>query len=127
MADDDSAVIYFGCWDRTGHGYHDERGRSLGPVSPWGYKIDGLHEHGAHIPQGTRYLAHKDGWTALDVTDRTVDKRPGSHSAFLAPGDLNLTQMLALAWGVYPRIAERIGLPRATQENVDAEGGSRDD
>lgn len=107
-------VIHFGCWIGPGHGFQDQRGRSLHPrrdeCGPWGYGIDSLHDHGGHVPQGTRYLAHKDGWTVLDVTDRTIDKRPGSHTAFLAPMHLSEQGIVRAVAATFPQIAVRIGL-----------------
>lgn len=125
-------VVFFGCWDKPGHGYHDRRGDRLPPTcTPWGYKIDSLHDHGGYVPQGTRYLAHLNGWTALDITDRTGDKRGNSHSAFLAPALLSEVDMIALALTAYPHICERIGLSdevlaAAFMVLADAQAGASD-
>lgn len=105
-------VIFFGCWDQPGHGYHDRHGQWLDPEQrgPWGNSIDSLHDYGGQVPQGTRYMAHKDGWTALDIVDRTGDSRPGSHSVFLAPALLSELDMIALALYAFPAMCQRIGL-----------------
>lgn len=111
MIDIHVGLVYFGCWDRVGHRWHDPGGRNVyPPFDPWGGKVDSLHWHGAEVPEGTRHLAHKDGWTLLDITDRTVDRRGGSHSAFFAPAHLTEAEMVALACYAFPRIAARIGL-----------------
>ncbi len=121
-----SALVYFGCWWEVGHHWHSTTGRRLyPPTDPWGGSIDSLNDHGGHVPQGTRYLAHRNGWTALDVTDRTVDSRPGSHSAFLVADDLTEEQMIALAWTHFASIAQRIGLPAADSSCDSAAPGAQ--
>lgn len=116
--DERSTLVYFGCWDQPGHHWHDDRGRRIRRSDlgdPWGSSIDRSDMHCG--PEGTRYLLHLDGWTALDITDRTVDTRPGSHSAFLAPALLTEQQMVTLACAAFPRIAERIGLTPPARES----------
>lgn len=65
---------------------------------PWGDSIDGRAMYPSNGRQGHAALHHKDGWTALCINDRSVDSRPGSHSAFLTEGTLTFDAMLALIY-----------------------------
>lgn len=106
-------VYYFGCDGQAGHYMHLPTMRTDTKFmygNPWGLSIDGGLLKGAK----ERYvLAKKDGWTALSFWDNTVDKRPGSHSTFLAQGEFTLEQMFELAHKNFPQIAARVSLPAA--------------
>lgn len=99
-------VYYFGCDGQAGHYMHTPDMRTDSAFmrsNPWGYGID----------DGFKGLQHKDGWTALAMTDYTVDSRPGSNSVFLAEGEFDAKQMAELAVLHFPSIVKRIGrIPR---------------
>jgi hypothetical protein len=101
-------VFYFGCWNRSGHGYWALGGSGLGlNVPPWGSSIDSkdMYPEGR---QGVARLHHKDGWTALSMADRTVDSRRGSHSTFVIEGELDYDEALAAARAQFPRVFARL-------------------
>ncbi len=104
-------AYYFGCVEQAGHYMHTPDLRhdwEFMRTNPWGNKIDG-----GLVPkrEGRFAITRKDGWTALAFVDNTVDSRPGSNSAFLAEGDFDLDQMLAIAKEQFPAIWKRCGLP----------------
>jgi hypothetical protein len=104
-----SKAFYFGCWGRVGHGYHDPSGRSAGrEATPWAYGIDGWRKPTSG-QQGSAAIAHKDGWTALDVYDYTIDSRSGSHSVFLFDVDCDFATAVALAEEFFPKLVARVG------------------
>jgi hypothetical protein len=99
-------VYYFGCIGEAGHYMHTPNEAShdwdFMEKNPWGLGLD----------DGFKGLRHKDGWTALAMTDYTVDSRPGSNSVFLAEGTFSQEEMNALAHQYFPSVAKRIGLPQ---------------
>lgn len=105
-------MYYFGPWDRAGHYWHDENGRSdygIEKIVPWGYEIDGGMQPG-HSPdrkrvwqrtrpevEGEALLHHKDGWTAICLWDRSVDTRGACNSSYVAEGIFTFDQMVEMA------------------------------
>lgn len=105
--------IYFGCWDREGHGFHLPNGRSATyrrseDVVPWGYNVERLPPKSIER-QGAAALHHKDGWTALAVHDYSVDRRPGSKSVFCFPVVLTFEEALYEAGRTFSEIIARVG------------------
>jgi hypothetical protein len=110
-------VFYFGCTQGPGHYMHasqpvrtlDAR-RALSDFersNPWGLRIDTkLAPTGEQI-EGRALLHHKDGWTALSFWDRSVDRRSGSCSTFLAQGEHDFERMLHLTRTHFPAVMAR--------------------
>lgn len=112
-------TVYFGAVGEAGH-YYWERGRGGYPiksriargekdVTPWGYSVDGglfPREEGPKR-QGEAHVFHKDGWTALAFTDRSVDSRPGSWSVYCIPETLDGPDALDVARAAFPPIFAR--------------------
>ena len=94
-------MIYFGPWDRPGHYFRSEDGRSSldRHSNPWGYNLDGrLQPQGEYQHKdGAAYLHHKDGWTALAFWDTSVDERTASVSVYLLPGTHTFDEMVEQA------------------------------
>ncbi len=103
-------VYHFGCLGVVGHYMTAPGGRSedsLTRSNPWGLQIDGYLCPQDSQVEGRACLHHKDGWTAIAFWDRSVDSRPMSNSAFLAPGTFTFDEMLALAREQRPEIVNR--------------------
>lgn len=104
--------LYFGCWGGVGHYYwRADRTRvsfcDTDEMGPWGLDIDGQLTPRS-MGQSAAALHHQAGWTALAMWDYTVDRRPGSNSAFLFPAELTFEHALDLVEEVFPIIYERI-------------------
>lgn len=116
-------IYYFGCVERAGHFLWTPGPRdALRDTTPWGPCPDGTlcphpnprcefntNHFGCKCEQheGIALLHHKDGWTALGFWDRSVDKRGGCNSNFLAEGIYTFEQMIDLATQHYPAIVSR--------------------
>lgn len=106
-------MVYFGPWKESGHYFFYEDG---GTVYSWeraqlawkAWEIDGVLQPGSpdpadrlqrHGPQieGDALIHHKDGWTALSFMDRSVDKRPGCSSTYIAKGIFTFEEMVEFA------------------------------
>lgn len=98
-------MMYYGCWDDTGHYYYDEHGMSMSRREmdrlmkmPWGiYEVDGGMQPRNNQVEGEAVLVCKEDWTVLTFWDRTIDHRPGSLSAYVAKGTFTFDQMVAMA------------------------------
>ncbi len=111
-------MFYFGPWDRAGHYFFDEHGRSVwgenlagfpfghssgkilvdGRLQPRGPKrYPGSTEKGPELPQGVAALHHMEGWTALCFWDRSVDERGACNSNYFAEGTFTFNQMVEMA------------------------------
>lgn len=109
-------VVYFcGCVSEAGHMMWEcyepgnrlrLKGFTLPVGAPWS-QLD--RDWGQPARQGASSLHHKHGWTLLDVTDYSIDTRPGSHAAFAIPVSLSFEWMLWVARVAYPDIVERLG------------------
>ena len=112
-----SKVFYFGCIEGTGHYLWAASGARLHHESHPDFPADfpvqihaldgGLMPPKQPPPQERAFLAHINGWTIISFTDCSVDKRPGSHSAFIVRGIMNLTPVLDIARQAFPRIFAR--------------------
>ena len=106
-------ILYFGCIDEAGHYLFSKRNPQIRTSDqPWGILIDGKTVgHGGYGREGVCVTTKKDGWTAVDFTDNSVDTRPGSHSCFLVAADLTTEQVLALAREQWPEVFSRKRFP----------------
>ena len=107
--------FYFGCWGQVGHYLRDQHGESMGYGKA--SKKTGIPEEvvlnidGGFLPkdttQGRAAIHHVDGWTILAFTDRSVDSRPGSNSAFIALGTLTFSHIVERSKKFFPDIWSR--------------------
>lgn len=114
-------AYYMGCWERIGHhlwrpGMSQVRYGDQVPL-PWGYgglDSDAFNTADFHIEK-------RDGWTAVGLEDRSVDKRPHSHSVFAFHADLTLDEAVALARQTFPEVFARPGFPAPVPSSVAAD------
>lgn len=106
-------VFYFGCIGDTGHFLFDASGcyvrpdRVGVPFSRGG--LDQRDPPGRKQEQGNARLSFESGWTLLHFWDRTVDRRPGSHSIFLVEGGPHSGDvMMQRAERAFPKVLTRI-------------------
>lgn len=123
-------AFYFGCVDTSGHYLHSNHGREYGfgelPSSdhpnvvpkddlagfPWGWWIDGDLQPQGDQTEGRCVVHHvASEWTALAFWDRSVDKRPGSCSVFIAEGHHLFAGMVMLFKATFPRVIQRFRFP----------------
>jgi hypothetical protein len=111
-------MLYFGPWERSGHFWFNEDGRTYGvdeiaAESPWNpddaengidcqlqpgcYRDKYNHWKHDKETEGAALLHHKAGWTALSFWDRTVDRRGGCNSTYIAEGIFTFEQMVEMA------------------------------
>lgn len=112
-------MLYFGCVGGPGHHLFAPNLRWLGsreslPRSAHPGALDGAlldKGPGTSQTQGAAVLRHKDGWTFLAFWDRSVDKRAGSNSVFLAPGTHDFRAMVEAAKEIFPSVWGRFAFP----------------
>lgn len=119
----DAPIYYFGCRGAVGHYLYAPNDwqtyRSVGPFTT--EMLDG----GPFMPPSqtlsfptvqdeaaTESIYWHEEWTVMSVWDRTVDRRPGSHSTFVAPGKHLATGMWRLAAVHFRDVVERLGTRR---------------
>lgn len=120
-------LYYFGCGREPGHHLWEpgrdrmRRFREAVPgelPGPWDWcDLDGglcPDRQGRH-PQGVARLHHCGGWTALAFWDRSVDRRPGSCSVFLASGTWSFEEMLGWCSRGFPQVFDRLRVPLRTE------------
>ncbi len=118
-------MFYYGCWAGIGHHAFLPNGQSATQDEmrcPWsqysrsfsGACIDGGLQplrgdipHDVPQPEGLARLTQEAGWTALSFWDRSIDKRGGSHSTFVAEGTFTFAQMVEQAKRLFPTIWAR--------------------
>lgn len=102
-------IIYFGCIEQSGHYWFSKlrnRWDLRSNCTPWGNQIDGgLAKTG--FEEGIVFHFQKDGWTAIDFCDCSVDSRPGSHSVFAINELITEAELLAAAREQWPEIFAR--------------------
>lgn len=108
-------ALYFGCGRDVGHYFwtlegdrHYNMGRA--PFGGW----EGEYVDGKYAPsevEGHAAMFRRNGWTMIAFADRSVDKRPGSNSAFMFKGELTFPQMLELAERHFPMQWARLKTP----------------
>jgi hypothetical protein len=105
------AVLYFGCWDRPGHFLFQPNGQwplsHATPFGSFGEQLDRDHYKPEEQTEGVARLTHDSGWTILAFWDRSVDRRSGCHSTFLAPGTWSAEEMIAGAREAFPSVWAR--------------------
>lgn len=107
-------IYYFGCWKELGHYLWNKHGYTVKNQTPW-QDIDAfLCPNGPQI-QGVVKIHHKDGWTAMAFWDRSVDKRPGSNSVFIAEGIYTFEEMKNIAEKNFLSIWKRLNF-KITEE-----------
>lgn len=117
-------IYYFGCWGRVGHHLWTPEGRYAADdvvcAFPWPFLDTSLcpgrrNRFGDVNPleqrDGWAALHRKDGWTALAFWDRSVDKRHGSNSAFVADEVLDVAAMLEASTRAFPGVMARLTFP----------------
>ncbi len=124
-------VFYFGCNKYPGH-YMFRVAMNIDweflERNPWGLSIDGGLCPGAvkeiwRVPiekqiEGAAHLHHKDDWTALSFWDRSIHKRSGCNSNFIAQGMFTFEEMLAIAREHFPGVMSRFTFPIVPAESV---------
>lgn len=116
-----AVVYFFGCEKQAGHFMKrngpdftlEDRRKTchFTERNPWGHNIDsGLCPKDSDV-QGRAIIHHKDQWTALSFWDRSVDRRGGSNSNFLAEGTHTFDEMVAIAKENFPEIMARFNFP----------------
>jgi len=106
-------AYYFGCGTDVGHFWWHSFGggpkiwnRPAG--CPWSYEVDGGAQPDRGRPEGLCALHRKDGWTLIGWWDCTVDRRPGSCSAFTLKGDHDFAEMVAALRELFPWVVARM-------------------
>jgi hypothetical protein len=113
-------MLYYGCWKDAGHFLHDANGSRMNDYRrgqfkcPLGNALDSTFAPPfVNEREDATALTHIHNWTVLSMWDRSVDNRPGSNCAFVAPGRHTQTEMLARAGEVYPFIVARLKARRS--------------
>lgn len=123
-------IFYFGCVETSGHFLWDTDLNTVFrlPVPDWPFypaskvSLDQTYCPGPWVgPPSYRHVEHRYqiqgrakcsvlrwGWTVLAIWDRTVDKRPGCNSNFVARGEFTFDEMVELAKRHFPTIWKRI-------------------
>lgn len=127
----DQQVCYYGCWEGVGHHVFTPRGiidfsidgnarnalwqrlwdeTVVGDPAKRGKRSLGCDwpADDEHQPQGRARLTFVAGWTLLGFWDRSVDRRFGSCSVFLAEGTFSFDEMTAFAEERFPSVWRRI-------------------
>lgn len=105
--------IYFGCHLEVGHYYfHAGMVTYYAGMSAckWLHYLDGL-----LVPpgekEGVATVSHIWGYTILAFADRSIDKRPGSNSAFVLAGTLTFKEAENSARALFPEVFVRFTFP----------------
>ncbi len=116
-------AFYFGVWqqDEAGHHLYTPEGRSIYDPPRWfplRYQAldQGLFPHGAPHIDGVATLIHINGWTVISFSDRSVDHRPGSNSAFVFKGRLDFQQTCEQCLKIFPSVWTRFKFPIVLRE-----------
>lgn len=81
-----------------------------------------------HHPQveGHAKLTHENGMTVLGIWDRSIDKRGGSHSTYIAVGTFNFATMRKICEMVFPLrwalLANRVEIKLVQSEDLGIDG-----
>jgi len=109
-------IYYFGkAHQGSGHHFYNPRLVNLDYHNPnWPSDMPWGNLDGALLPRNTKevqsqyVIHHSSGWVAMAFWDRTGDRRPGSNSAFMARGDLDVWGIVKLAEVNFPSIMRRL-------------------
>lgn len=122
-------VLFFGCWNTSGHYLHAPGGRVMPernveillPPELQLRHLDGrLQPNDAGQVEQRFRVHHLADWTVLAFWDRTVDHRRNSCAAFLVQGSLAPEAALQEAWRAFPELQPRFPLLRAAGRWVTA-------
>lgn len=98
--------VYLGCANnKVGHYVFGVDSRTIHPH--WLECMDGKFPPEGDQTEGIARLHHLNGCTVLAFWDRSVDKRPGSNIAFVAPGRLTFDEAVAAAKRNFPHVWPR--------------------
>lgn len=118
-------AYYFGCQRESGHYFFHPDGkggrswdieRRVGPAiypridsrfCPGAKQERGGYRQTRPEVEGEAALNHIEGWTILSFWDRSVDKRGGCNSNFVALGTHDYTTMRAIAATQFPSVWKR--------------------
>jgi hypothetical protein len=112
---DQVEAYYYGCKNDSGHYWfaRDAEWRSTRDIiarlpSPAiaPYKVDGGFLKPPQI-EGEATLTHVEGWSVLSFWDRSIDRRYGSCSTFVARGSHAFVAMCAIAHEQFPSVWNR--------------------
>lgn len=114
-----AGIYYFGCVGETGHRLWDGNLNSTGRRLPPDFPVDPSQLDGGIFPmtlkrgaeQGLAHVRHIGGWTLMGFADFSVDRRPGSHSIFIAKGKHTFEQMVSLFASYLPSVYRRLTYP----------------
>jgi hypothetical protein len=107
-------VLYFGCWQESGHYLHDPTGslprREARELIPWDLaELDtGLAPKRVREREGIAKLHVKKGWAALAFWDRSVDQRFQSNAVFLVKGATTAEEVIAAAEKHFAFVTKRL-------------------
>lgn len=107
-------MLFFGAVKQPGHFLHrangQRAGRSIERSLPFraGILDGGLLPESGEQPEGAAGHCELNGWTIVSFWDRSVDKRPGSNSAFLFADRRYFPGIIAIAKLQLPWFWERI-------------------
>lgn len=135
-------VLYFGPWNEAGHYLCDRSGRhlygddaqrlgfknhrlglsrGLDPCYCPGWLPDGYKRSRPEV-EGEAKLTHEAGVTVLGIWDRSIDKRGGCHSTYVALGAYIAEKMIKLCELAFPRrwhlLADRVQIMVVEKEVV---------
>lgn len=108
--------LYFGCKDGPGHFVFNADG-SQRRDDDWFLIADGGLQPEGSQREGVARLHHFNGVTIIAFWDRSVDKRPGSCSAFALKGKLSFFDARATAKQHFPWVFARFKF-EVVQEDV---------
>jgi len=138
-------VLYFGPYASVGHHLRYQEGRMVGADQLIGQGFSAEHLRarsvyglaldrgvdGGYTPtagrndeqaEGHAMLTHESGMTVLGIWDRSIDKRGGSHSTYIAVGTFDFATMCELCKSVYPErwalLADRVQIKLVQAEDV---------
>lgn len=102
--------LYFGCWNDVGHLLYDQHGQYvrrevLDLLVAIG--IDGAFRPTTCKEHGAGQFTWLGNITILSIHDYSVDSRPGSHSTFVLPGNLQFSEAKDAAAKAFPHVMKR--------------------
>lgn len=104
---------YYGCLTQLGHHFFLPGGFSIREPKgiPTRFGVFGIEKLLTTTREGEGQIFHEEGWTVFMYPDQSLDRRPGSLSAFVARGDYDVDAMLALAMKCFPTVLGRRATP----------------
>lgn len=110
--------FYFGCYRDSGHYLWQPGPEEPGEIRPrtvtdFPWTVEDLDDgfcpktHNHRPDNGVALLTHAKGWTILSFWDNSVDRRPGSHSTFLADEIYDFHPMVWQCKQAFPQVWSR--------------------